>query len=476
MVKKSLLLIVFVFPLLLHAQDKWDLRRCIDYAINNNISIKQTDVQARIAALQLKQAQLNQYPNASLSANAGWQFGRSIDPTTNQFTTTQLFYQNWQAQGGATIFNFGRLNHITKSTAFNLKAAEAEVERVANSVALNVANFYLQVLAAQEQIKIVGVQIAQTQTQLNITRIKVNAGSLPELNLLEVEAQLATDSSNYISAQSTYEQALISLKALLNIDMANPFEITTPPVETIPLEPLADLEPEYVYSLARINQPLTREDSFKVESAKRNILANRAALFPTLSGFYSLGTTFNNQSMGVIGSQVIDNIPIGKVNINGTSYQVFPNEPFVQNIYGKTGYFKQLNNNFSQGVGIGLSIPIFNNGSGRISLENSKMNLRSAELQKEQNDQNLKSDIYNAYTTAIASMERYFASGKSVASSQQAYDFAQKRYEVGLLSTMDLLTYQNKLLTAKLQQLANHFDYVFKMKVLEFYKTNTIKL
>lgn len=433
-------------------------------------------MQARISALQFKQSQLNKYPNASLGANAGWQFGRSIDPTTNQFTTTQLFYQNWQAQGGATIFGFGRLKNIARGAAFNLKAAEAEVERTANSIALSVANYYLQILAAQEQIKIVGVQIDQTQTQLNITRIKVDAGALPELNLLEVEAQLATDSSNYISAQSTYEQSLISLKALLNIDMASPFEITTPPVETIPLEPLADLEPEYVYNLARINQPLTREDSFKVEAAKRTILADKASFYPSVSGFYSLGTTFNNQSLGVIGSTTVDNVPIGKVNINGTNYQVFANEPFTQNIYGKTGYFKQLNNNFSQGVGISLSIPIFNNGSIRTNYENSKLNLRSLELQKQQNEQNLKSDIYNAYTSAIASMEKYFASGKSVASSQKAYDFAQKRYEVGLISTMDLLIYQNNLLTAKLQQLANHFDYVFKMKVLEYYKTNTIKL
>lgn len=476
MIKRSVLLFFAILPLFLFAQEKWDLRKCIDYAIQNNISIKQADVQARVSALQLKQAQLNKYPNASVNANAGWQFGRSIDPTTNQFTTTELFYQNLQAQGGATIFNFGKLKNITKSAAFTLKAAQAEVERTVNSVALTVANYYLQVLAAQEQIKIVGVQISQTQTQLNITRIKVNAGALPELNLLELEAQLATDSSNYISAQSTYEQSLIALKALLNIDMATAFEIATPPVETIPLEPLADLEPEYVYSLAKINHPLTKEDSFKVEAAKKSILASKADLYPSISGFYSLGTTFNNQSMGVIGSTVIDNVPIGKVNINGTNYQVYPNEPFVQNIYGKTGYFKQLNNNFSQGIGIGISIPIFNNGSARINYENSKLNLRSLELQKQQNMLNLKSDIYNAYTTSIASMEKYFASQKSVASSQKAYDFAQKRYEVGLISTMELLTYQNNLLTAKLQQLANHFDYVFKMKVLEFYKTNTIKL
>jgi outer membrane protein len=145
-------------------------------------------------------------------------------------------------------------------------------------------------------------------------------------------------------------------------------------------------------------------------------------------------------------------------------------------IYGKQKYLDQIRHNFNQSVGIGLTVPIFNNGNYRTAYQRSKLDLENLKLQQQQATQTLQSNIYTAYSNAVAAMEKYNASIKAVASAQKAYDFALKRYEVGLLSTIDLLTNQNNLLTAKLQQLANHYDYVFKMKVLEFYKGQGVKL
>jgi outer membrane protein len=123
-----------------------------------------------------------------------------------------------------------------------------------------------------------------------------------------------------------------------------------------------------------------------------------------------------------------------------------------------------------------ITIPIFNNGTYRTAYERSKLDLENLKLQQTQATQTLQSNIYTAYSNSVAAMEKYNASMKAVASAQKAYDFATKRYEVGLLSTIDLLTNQNNLLTAKLQQLTNHYDFVFKMKVLEFYKGQGVKL
>ncbi|MCW3088583.1 MAG: efflux system, outer rane lipoprotein CmeC, partial [Sediminibacterium sp.] len=140
------------------------------------------------------------------------------------------------------------------------------------------------------------------------------------------------------------------------------------------------------------------------------------------------------------------------------------------------GWGRQLDNNFGQNVGVSISVPIFNNGQGKNTYQQSKLYLKRAELTRQQSDQTLRQDIYTAYSNAITALQKFNAGKKTVESAQKAYDFASKRYEVGLLSSLDLITNQNNLLKAKMQQLSNQYDYVFKMKLLEFYKGKGLKL
>ncbi len=440
--------VVCLFAISSQAQekvDKWDLRKCVDYAMKNNISVKQADVQARIAALQFQQAKYYQAPSASFSTGYGPQFGRSIDPTTNQYTTVPLMQQNYSLSGQVQVYNWGRLKNNRESYSFSAQAALKDIERAANDVAINVATYYLQVLASKEQITVSEVQIAQRKAQLEITRKQVAAGSLPELNYIQIEAQLATDSSTYISNKSAFEQNVLFLKALLNIDAALPFEVDTPAVDKIPIETFGELQPEVVYQLALGNQPLQLENELKIKAAERNVAANKATMYPSIGGSYSLGTTYNNKSI---------DYATGK----------------------KTPYFTQLDDNFRQSLGIGLSVPIFNNGQYRVNYEQSKLTLQNTVLQKDQANQTLKQNIYTSYTNAVNAFEKLNASKKNVESAQKVYDFSFKRYEVGLLSTLELITNQNNLLTAKLQLVTSEYDYVFKMKLLEFYKGQGLKL
>ncbi|MBS1730200.1 MAG: TolC family protein [Bacteroidetes bacterium] len=473
--KKIALILLITLPASLIAQEKWSLRRCVEYAMQNNISVQQADVQARIAALQVKQAQLNQYPNLNFNTNLSLQFGRSIDPTSNQFTTSKFFSQNYGINGGIQILNWGKLKNTVSFSRFNAQAALEDMKKAANDIALNVANFYLQVLLSNEQIQVSEIQINQTQAQYDFTKKKVDAGALPELNLAEIESQLATDSSNLITAKAAYTQNILSLKGLLNIDAALPFDIETPPVESIPLETFGALQPDVVYQLAMMNQPEQKAFALRIQGAETNIKINKSSMYPSLSGFYGLGSAYNNQAIRVIGSQMI-NVPIGNVNVGGTNYDVYPNSPYVVNTYGKAPYFNQLNNNFNQNIGLTLSIPIFQNGNARMNYERSKLDLSNMQLQKLQADQTLKTNIYTAYANAVSSFEKYMVGTKQVEAAQKTYDFAQKRYEVGLLTTFELLTDQNNLLLAKLQQMTSHYDYIFKMKVLEYYKGEGLKL
>lgn len=457
------------------AQEKWNLKTIVEYAMSNNIGAKQSEVQARLTALTYNQSKLSLYPNANFSGNTSLNSGSNQDPTTFSRITQTYLSAGMQLQSSVDIFNFYSKRNTIAANEWELKAAVANVGKIKNDIALSAANAYLQVLLSMEQEKITLVQVAQTTEQLNITRKQVNAGALPELNAVQLEAQLALDSVNYISAKGGVTQSILNLKSFMNIDAAAPFEIETPPVESIPVEPIADLQPDYVYNLAMTNQPLQMVNDYRLKAAEKNIAAARGSMYPSLSAFGSLGSGFNNQARQITSSTPV-NLPLGSVSVNGTPYNVFPLEPFTKYTYGKRSFSGQLTDNFRQSIGLNVSVPIFNSGSLRTSYERSKLNMNSLELQKQQDDQKLKQDIYQAYNAAMIALEKFNASAKSVSSSEQTYTFANKRFGVGMLSTFDLITSQNNMLRAKLEYTINQFDYVFKMKVLEFYKGQGLKL
>lgn len=477
--------IILLFAVHASAQEKWDLRKLVDYAWTHNYSVKQAAVQAGLDSLTFRQSRLSQIPTASFNTNTGLQFGRSIDPTTNQFTTTQLLFQQYNFQVNATIFNWNNLKNNILSSKYAAEASKMDIEKAKNDLGLNVASSYLQALLAREQIHVAEAQLQQTASQLLDTRKRVDAGSVPELNAVQLEAQLATDSSNLITAKANADQSLLSLKALLYLDAAAPFDIDAPPVEQIPVDPIAQLQPDYVFAAALKFQPAQKSNELRIKSLEVAIKASRALLYPTISAFGGLGTRFSNPSKEITGVQFLGYLPADPggpvVNVSGTNYPVLsPNVKFTQSnkSFGRlwNGWGSQLSNNFSQNFGIAISVPIFNGGIASTNYQRSKLNLDNAKLAREQIDQTLKQNIYQAYNSAIAALQKYNANQSVVASTQKAADFASKRYNLGLLSTLELITAQTNFTKAKLDLLTSHYDYVFKMKVLEFYKGQGIRL
>ena len=473
--KIYILSILFFIGIQVNAQQKWDLRRCIDYALANNISIKQTDIQARLSALQLNQSKLGQYPGASFNSSSSFNSGRNQSPTTYVLTTQSYFATNLQLQASAEIFNFYSKRNTIASNEWEFQAAMASSEKLRDDIALTVANAYLQILLATEQEEIAGVQLLQSQTQLGNTRKLVNAGSLPELNSAELEAQVARDSATLISAKGNTTQALLNLKAYMAFDAATAFEVDIPPVERIPIDNIADLQPDAVYASAIANLPQHKVNDYKLKAAEKSSMAAKGAMYPTLSAFGSLGSGYNNTAREITGSSQIY-IPVGKVDVGGTVYDVYPLQPINNYQFSKQAFFPQLNQNFRQSIGASLSVPIFNSGNLRTSYERSKINIQNLKLQQQADNQKTKQDIYQAYNSALVALEKFNAGKKSVAAAERSYDFAQKRYSVGMLTTLDLITNQNNLFRAKLENALNQFDYVFKMKVLEFYKGQGLKL
>jgi outer membrane protein len=464
--------LLFLISINARAQDTWNLKRAVEYALANNISVKQADIQARIAALNLKQSRLMQVPTANVSGSTGINAGRSIDPTTNLFTNTQLFSTGFSLSSGVTLFNFFSVRNNIEGNRFDNEAARANVDKIRNDIALNVATAYLQVLVSEEQENIAKLAVQLTLQNFDNTKKRVEAGVLPELNLAELEAQLALDSSNLITAANTVKQNILQLKAILNVDAGQGFIVETPPLEKIPVLTLNELQPEFVYNEAVKNLPQQKVNDLKIKAAEKYVLSARGQMYPTVSLFAGMGTNYaNNKIPSVL------QVPTGqldttgaKVNVNGTLYDVV--SPGFRNVIttSTTPFGTQLSDNFRQNVGLQVNIPLFNNGVARTNWQKSRLNVNALELQKEQDLLNLKQDIYTAYNDASTAIQKYYAGIKSVQTAEKAYNYAQKRYDVGLLPTLDLLTNQNNLNRARVQLAQAQVDYIFRLKLLEFYK------
>ncbi|MEJ7912582.1 MAG: TolC family protein [Chitinophagaceae bacterium] len=457
------------------AQEKWDLKRAVEYALANNLSVKQQDIQTRFAELTYNQGKLSQYPSLNFSTNLGLNTGRNIDRTTNQFTTETTLFNSFSLQTSVDLFNFYSKKNTIAANRFELEATRASVDKTKNDIALNVAGSYLQVLLNREQIEISRVQLQQTAAQLDNTRKLVRAGSVPELNSLQLEAQLAQDSSNVVSAKGAEAQSLLLLKALLSLDAGSPFDVFTPPVESIPLDPISELQPEAVYITALQNLPQQKANDLRLKSAQKNAEAARGAMYPTFSLGANLQTNYSNfkNQARIIGATPFTDT-IGKVfgsNDPVIRTGVVPAYSFYSDAYGR-----QFGNNYGNGIGLSVSVPFFNGGAARTAWQRAKLNIKTFELQKEQDNLTLKQDIYKAYTDAVTSLEKYNAANKTVQVTERAFDFANRRYGIGLLSTIELLTTQTNLFSARLQRSLAQYDYVFKMKVLEFYKGQGLRL
>lgn len=225
MQKFLLVLICNVLVLASSAQEKWSLQRCVQYALDSNISIKQNEIQAELAAITYKESKLSLIPALNLSNSDGYRFGKSQNPSTGILENRNFFQVGLNLQTSVNIFNWFSKKNTILANAWSVMAAKAATDKLKNDIALTVANSYLQVLLAREQEKIAKVQVQQSISQLGIVNKQVNAGALPELNAVELEAQLASDSSNLITARGNVTQSKYVLMAYMNVEADHPFEI-----------------------------------------------------------------------------------------------------------------------------------------------------------------------------------------------------------------------------------------------------------
>lgn len=471
---------LFLFCTALSAQDAdgWTLQRSVQYALDHNITIQQNELNRRLEKLTLQQNRLSQLPRINLSTGYGRSFGRSIDPTSNQFVEGNS-YDFMSLSGNADVLLFGwflRRNQIAQSK-YNLKAAGSELEQIKNDVSLNVATGFLRILLAKEQVKINEQQVSVSKEQLDQTEKFAEAGRVPELNVAQLQSQLASDSANLIGAITEYNAAILDMKALLNLDFGQGYVAVVPDIDFESGLGNAFLEPEEIYAKAVKALPVVYSSEMRLNAAKKGYAAAKGGLFPQLALNVQAGTNYStlNRDFNVTG---VDVAPVqGTFAIDSNTnniYQVYQTAPVYTTSTRPLG--KQLDNNFRQSVSLGLNIPLFNGWQQQTAVRQAKINMLSQELNVTQAELKLRQDVYKAHNDARNSLQKYYAADRAAEAAKRAYDYAKKRNELGLTNTVEYLVTQNNWYRAESQLASAKYDLIFKLKVIDYYLGNEIKL
>lgn len=459
--------------------DAWTLQRAVQYALEHNLSIQQNELNRRLEKLTLQQNQLSQLPRINANVSYGRSFGRSIDPTSNQFVEGNS-YDFMSISGNADVLLFGwfqRRNQIAQSK-YNLQAAGSELEQLMNDVSLNVATGYLRILLAKEQVKINEQQVALSEEQLGQTQSFAEAGRLPELNVAQMESQLATDSANLIGALTEYNAAVLDMKAILNLDFQTPFEVDVPEVADIEKDFVnAHIKPEEIYAAAVRNLPVVYSNELRYKAAQKAYAAAKGGLFPQLALNVQAGTNYStlNKDFNVTGTEVAPVQGSYALDSNGGNiYQVYQVNPVFTTSTLPLG--KQLDNNFRQSISLGLNIPLFNGWQQQAAVRQAKINMLSRQLGVTQAELQLRQDVYKAHNDVRNSLQKYYAADRAASAAKRAYDFARKRNELGLTNTVEFLVIQNNWYRAEANKASAKYDLIFKLKVIDYYLGRELKL
>lgn len=477
------LIIISLFNSNVLAQDnKWDLRRCVEYGMKNNITVKQAEIQADRSEINFKQSSLQPLPSLSYGLTHGFSFGRTLDRTTNVYTSRSAMFQQMSLQSNVLLYNFNSTRNNVLASKYSLDADKATVEKAMNDVALNIAQQYLRALLSYEQVGISLLVLDQTKAQLSNTRKLVDAGSLPELNAAELEATLARDSATYIQAKSQAELDKLSLKAVLNLPADQSFELVIPEVDKIPVDNILEIYPDDVYQAALKSQPQIRVNDLRLLAAEKGFKVAEARMKPTLTAFGQLATNFNQFLLKGAGVNFTGEQQTGSYIKQGSSL-IPVYSPTYDVLYEKrnfseywNGFSRQLRDQFGQGVGISLNVPILNGGQARANMHRAKVDIKSSQLSIDRDKLQLKQDIYNAYYSASGAFQTYLAREKALATAIRSFELANRRYELGVMQTIEWLSNQNNVTRARIDKAVAQYEYIFRMKVLEFYKGQGLKL
>jgi outer membrane protein len=465
-----MLVLLLVHPINGFSQKQWTLQECVDYAVQHNLSVKQQYIATQSQENSVNQSMYSFFPTLNASGSGSFNWGRSVDPFSYTFTNAEIKSINPSLSSNVTIFNGFQLQNTLKQSKLNYLAGQNDLKKIQNDISLSVVSAYLQFLYTKEQLKLTQGRVNESQKQRDRVKSMSDAGAMTQGNLLDAESQLANEELNNITAENQNTIARLSLAQLLELDSIADFDIVTPSVE-IPSSSILGATPDQVFQLALTHLPEIKSADFKEKSALTALNIARGSYMPRLTMFGSLSTGYSSTTRNLSGTpEFLGFFPNGYTTASGDIVLA----PAFKADYVKTPISTQFDNNRTKALGVSLSIPIFNGMSARYRVSNAKLNLLSAQTSLQQSKNTVYKSVQQAVADANAAQKKYQALTKSVAALNEAYSYAEKRYNAGLTSSLEFLTATNNLTRGKVDLLQAKFDLIFKIKVLDFYAGNSL--
>ena len=464
----------------------WTLQGAVDYALANNLTVRQSRLSAQVLDATLLQSRAALLPSANLNGTQAWNYGTNINPLTNVFQSQTTRTNNFSANAQVTLFSGFQLRNTIKRNVLDYEAALGDIEKARNDLSLNVASAFLQTLLAQELVRTNQVRVNSTQQQVDRTQILLKAGSVAESNLLDIQSQLATDQLNVITAQNQETLARLQLAQYMNLDEAatETLQITTPPLPDPDEMALADASPASVYETAQTRQPEIRAADLRVQSAMRSEEVARGAYYPRLFFGANIFTGYSSVYTRPIITGDSVTIPIPVFQIDPTNPLGTPPIPTPYALLStqavraqeSSGFTSQLKNNLGRSLQFSLQIPILNGLQVRTNVQRSQIAVQQATVRAEQTRLVLRQTIQQAYADALAAQRQYLASKRQVEALTLTYRNSEIRFNNGLLNGTEFNIAKNNLTAAESNMIQAKYSFIFRRKVLDFYQGKPIEL
>jgi outer membrane protein len=437
---KKILILIFICLLssggLIFSQNKvWSLEECIKYSIENNIQIKQQGIQNQVQKNSLDLAKFQLLPNLNGQASHSYSFGRALDQNTYQFFNQTLQSDYFYLGGTMPVFNGLQYYNAIQKNKYQVLASQQDLQNISDNVALNVALSYLQILLNKELVTANQNQLDISIQQIEKTRKMVVAGSVAKGNLLEIESQAAQEELSLITQKNLLETSVLILTQLLELKTPTGFEIIVPEIN-IDSNAIVSGNIDDIYAIAEKNRPEIKSSELNLTASEFALKMAKGARSPVISLNYSLNSRYT----------------------------------YLSNVPGIQSFSNQLKNNKNSGIGVSINIPILNGWQVNKSISNSKLNVETSKYALEGTQKQLYKNIQQAYTDAVAALKKYNVSLKAIASTEESFRYTEQKFNVGMVTPVDYNAAKTLLLKAQSDMTQAKYEFIFKTKVLDFYK------
>ena len=462
--KKIVFALIVLIVFSSQAQSGWDLQQCINYASKHNISLKQAALNNEVNKNNTNQSKATILPSLNLGSNHVINQGQTIDRFTNQFADTRVLSQSFFLSSSFTIWGGLSQYNTVKANEYAYLSGVENLKQLQNDLSLNVANAYINVIFSEELTKVSQNQFAITKEQFERTKKLVDAGTLAKSNEFDIKSQLANEEVNITTAENNYQLALLSLIQLMNFDSVTNFSVVRPVID-IEGDQTLQSNVLQIYETALTNQPNIKSTEFNIKSAEKTLAASQGRISPVITFNASTGTGTSGLAEDIVSTN-LTGAQVAGVTASGENVYV----PTYDYVTQPTPFSKQFSNNANRSAGITISFPLFNGLSTHTAVKNAKINILNNKLSQDLVKQNLYKNISQAYANAKASLNKYYATKASAEAANESFNYAQQKFNAGVISSYDFNASKNRVFAAESSLLQAKYDYVFKLKVLDYYQ------